>query len=52
MRRMGHASSNAALRYQHATSDRDRAIADALDRLVDEEIGGVEDDDGEGDPTT
>jgi integrase len=52
IRRMGHASSNAALRYQHATSDRDRAIADALDRLVDEEIGGVEDDDGEGDPTT
>lgn len=34
MRRMGHASSDAALRYQHATSDRDRAIADALDRLA------------------
>lgn len=34
MRRMGHASSDAALRYQHATNDRDRAIADALDRLA------------------
>jgi integrase len=37
MRPMGHASSDAALRYQHATSDRDRAIADALDRLADEQ---------------
>lgn len=52
MRRMGHASSDAALRYQHATSDRDRAIADALDRLVDKENGGAEDDEGEGKPTT
>lgn len=39
MRRMGHASSDAAVRYQHATSDRDRAIADALDRLADEQSG-------------
>jgi Phage integrase family len=37
MRPMGHASSDAALRYQHATSDRDRAVADALDRLADEQ---------------
>lgn len=43
MRRMGHASSDAALRYQHATSDRDRAIADALDRLADEQ----DDDEGQ-----
>jgi hypothetical protein len=34
---MGHASSD-ALRYQHASSDRDRAIADALDRLADEQV--------------
>ena len=31
---MGHASSRAALIYQHATNDRDRAIADALDQLA------------------
>jgi integrase len=30
MRRMGHASSEAALRYQHASQDRDRSIAEAL----------------------
>ena len=35
MFRMGHASPQAALRYQHATDDRDRAIADALDALID-----------------
>ncbi len=39
MRRMGHASSDAAVRYQRATSDRDRAIADALGRLADEQAG-------------
>ena len=32
MRRAGHASQAAALRYQHATNDRDRAIAEALAR--------------------
>jgi hypothetical protein len=31
---MGHASTRAALFYQHATSDRDRAIADALNELA------------------
>jgi integrase len=46
MRRMGHASSDAALRYQHATSDRDRAIADALDRLAEAQTDNVEDDEG------
>jgi integrase len=35
MARMGHASSRAALIYQHATEDRDRAIAEALSELVD-----------------
>jgi len=34
MRRDGHASPAAALRYQHATEDRDRAIAEALDQLA------------------
>lgn len=34
MARMGHASPRAALIYQHATEQRDRAIADALDQLV------------------
>ena len=34
MQRMGHASSEAALRYQHATTDRDRAIADLIGDLV------------------
>jgi integrase len=35
MVRMGHASPKAALRYQHATRDRDAAIAKALSELVD-----------------
>jgi len=34
MRRGGHANPTAALRYQHATEDRDRAIADARAALV------------------
>jgi integrase len=34
MSRMGHASSRAALIYQHATRDRDAAIAAALSDLV------------------
>jgi integrase len=37
MKRMGHSTSDAAIRYQHATTKRDRAIADALDRLADED---------------
>jgi hypothetical protein len=36
MVRMGHASSQAALRYQHATRDRDAAIAEALSALVEQ----------------
>lgn len=34
MKRAGHASPAAALRYQHATEDRDRALADALAGLA------------------
>ena len=34
MARMGHASHQAALRYQHATKDRDAALARALDGFV------------------
>lgn len=34
MYRAGHASPAAALRYQHATKDRDRVLADALSELV------------------
>lgn len=34
MNRLGHASSDAAWRYQHATRDRDAAIAAALSELV------------------
>jgi integrase len=34
MHRIGHASQQAALRYQHATQERDRALADALDELI------------------
>jgi integrase len=34
MRRIGHASPAAALRYQHATEDRDRVIAEALSELA------------------
>ncbi|WP_430782961.1 tyrosine-type recombinase/integrase [Actinoplanes sp. G11-F43] len=34
MHRMGHASMRAALIYQHATSDRDREIADTMDKRI------------------
>jgi hypothetical protein len=34
MCRGGHANPLAALRYQHATEDRDRAIAEALGQLA------------------
>jgi integrase len=34
MRRAGHESAAAALKYQHATADRDRALADALANLA------------------
>lgn len=35
MARLGHSSPRAALIYQHATRDRDKAIADALGKLAD-----------------
>lgn len=38
MRRAGHSSPAAALRYQHATEDRDKAIAEALEHLVTGEV--------------
>lgn len=38
MARMGHSSPRAALIYQHATPDRDAAIADALDHLITEHL--------------
>ena len=34
MLRLGHASSDAALRYQHATTRRDEAIARSLSELA------------------
>lgn len=34
MQRLGHSSPRAAMIYQHATDDRDRAIADGLDKLI------------------
>ena len=34
MHRMGHASARAALRYQHATRERDEVIAAALSELI------------------
>jgi hypothetical protein len=37
MRRMGHSTVRAALIYQHATDDRDQAIANALNALIEAE---------------
>ncbi len=34
MHRLGHVSPQAALRYQHATRERDTAIANALDQVI------------------
>ena len=34
MHRLGHASPAAALRYQHATAERDQAIAERMDDLI------------------
>jgi integrase len=50
MRRMGHASTRAAIMYQHATDERDRAIADALGVAIDRVNGdqGDEDDGSSG----
>lgn len=48
MSRMGHASMRAALIYQHATAERDRSIADAMDRLF--ELPEADDQDPDADP--
>jgi integrase len=34
MRRLGHATQEAALRYQHATDARDRRLAAGIDRII------------------
>jgi hypothetical protein len=34
MHRLGHVSPQAALRYQHATAERDKVIADGMDELI------------------
>jgi integrase len=41
MARIGHSSPRAAMIYQHASRDRDRAIADALDVLLERARGAV-----------
>lgn len=41
MHRLGHASHQAALRYQHATRERDRVIAEALESLISQRSGGA-----------
>ncbi len=38
MHRAGHASTAAAMRYQHALKDRDRALADAIGMLVERSV--------------
>ena len=40
MHRMGHGSMRAALIYQHATTERDRQIADRLSTLVESSATG------------
>lgn len=39
MHRVGHASMRAALIYQHATSERDREIAEGMDRRIADQTG-------------
>ena len=41
MARIGHSSTRAAMIYQHATRDRDHAIAAALDALIEEARGKI-----------
>jgi hypothetical protein len=40
MTRLGHSSTRAAMIYQHATRDRDKAIAQALGTLADKTRNG------------
>jgi hypothetical protein len=39
MHRMGHASMRAALIYQHATSERDKEIAESMDKRIAKQQG-------------
>jgi hypothetical protein len=39
MHRMGHASMRAALLYQHATTERDREIAESMDKRIAKQQG-------------
>jgi integrase len=41
MRRLGHSSPDAALRYQHAVDERDAAIADAVGQLIGQPANGT-----------
>jgi hypothetical protein len=41
MARIGHSSTRAAMIYQHATRDRDHAIATALDGLIEQARGKI-----------
>ncbi|MDE3082531.1 MAG: site-specific integrase [Acidobacteriota bacterium] len=41
MHRAGHASSAAAMRYQHAVRDRDRILAEALGELVERSVASI-----------
>jgi len=50
MARMGHASMRAALIYQHATADRDQAIAAALSRLATGDVADAEQEGRSGPP--
>ena len=49
MRRMGHASMRAAPIYQHASDERDRAIADSLGAHVERARPAEEDEEGQED---
>ena len=41
MTRIGHSSTRAAMTYQHATRERDQAIATALNALIQEARGKI-----------
>jgi hypothetical protein len=38
MARLGHSTPGAAMRYQHASADRDRVIAEALSKLATDNV--------------
>jgi hypothetical protein len=46
---LGHDSPQAALIHQHATTERDRAIADALGQMITASLASDDPDDGQGD---